>query len=66
LQFQQLTRELLEARQEAVNAHAEVHHAQQIEMLAMSALAAMRQAVNGSARRFKQAGAYQSLYPHLV
>ena len=49
LQFQQLTQELLEARQEVVDAHTEVRHAQHIETLATSALAAARQAVDASA-----------------
>ena len=40
LQFRQLTQELLEARQEVVDASAKVRHAQCIEMLATSALAA--------------------------
>ena len=66
LQFRQLTRELLKARQEVVDACAEVHHAQQVKMLAMSALTAARQAVDASAERFEQAGAYRSLYPYLV
>ena len=65
LQFRQLTRELLEARQEVVNARAEIHHTQHIETLATSALAAARQAVDASAARFEQAGAYRSLHPFL-
>ena len=40
LQFQQLTQELLKARQEVVDARTEVHHAQHVETLATSALAA--------------------------
>ena len=36
----------------------EVHHAQQVQMLATSALAAARQAVDASAAHFKQAGVY--------
>jgi hypothetical protein len=40
LQFRHLTQELQEARQEVIEAHAEVRQAQQIEMLATSALAA--------------------------
>ena len=40
LQFRHLTQELQEARQEAVNARVEVRHAQQVKMLATSALAA--------------------------
>ena len=43
----------------------EVRHAQQIEMLATSALAAARQAVDASVERFKQAGAYRTLHPFL-
>ena len=65
LQFRQLTQELLEARQEVVNARTEVCHTQQVEMLATSALAAARQAVDASAAHFKQARAYQALHPHL-
>ena len=65
LQFRQLTQELLEAQQEVIDACTKVHHAQQVEMLATSALAAARQAVDASAARFKQAGAYQVLHPHL-
>ena len=34
-------------------------------MLATSALAAARQAINASIARFEQAGAYQALHPHL-
>ena len=66
LQFRQLTQELQEARQEVVDAHAEVCHAQQVEMLATSALAAARQAVNASADWFKQAAAYRALHTHLA
>ena len=66
LQFQQLTQELLEAHQEVVDARAEVCHTQQVKMLATSTLVAMRQAIDASAARFKQAGAYQPLHPHLV
>ena len=40
LQFWQLTKELLEAHQEVVDAHAEVCHTQQVEMLATSTLVA--------------------------
>ena len=65
LQFRQLTQELLEARQEVVDAHAEVRHAQHIETLATSALTATRQAVDASAEWFEQAGAYCVLYPFL-
>ena len=35
-------------------------------MLATSALAAAHQAVNASAKRFKQAAAYRALHMHLV
>ena len=66
MQFQQLTQELLEAQQEAVDARTEVHHAQQVEMLATSALAAAHQAVDASAERFKQAAAYRALHTHLT
>ena len=62
LQFCQLTRELQEARQEVVNARTEVRHTQQVELLATSALAAARQAVDASADRFEQAGAYRTLH----
>ena len=65
LQFQQLTQELLEARQEVVNTRAEVRHAQHIETLATSAIAAAQQAVDASAERFEQAGAYHILHPFL-
>ena len=65
LQFRHLTQELQEARQEVVEARAEVRHAQQIETLATSALAAARQAVDVSAERFEQAGAYRVLHPFL-
>ena len=65
LQFRHLTRELQEARQEAVEAHAEVRHAQQVEVLATSAFAAARQAVDASVGRFEQAGAYRTLHPFL-
>ena len=66
LQFQQLTQELQEARQEVVDAHTEVCHAQQVEILATSALAAARQAVDASAKCFKQAAVYRTLHMHLV
>ena len=62
LQFQHLTQELLGARQEVVDARAEVRHAQQVEMLASSALAAARQAVDAPIKRFEQAGAYCALH----
>jgi hypothetical protein len=65
LQFRQLTRELLEARQEVVDARTEVRHAQHIKVLATSALAAARQAVDVSAEWFEQAGAYHALHPFL-
>ena len=65
LQFRHLTRELQEARQEVVDARAEVRHAQQVEMLATSALSATRQVVDASVERFEQAGAYRVLYPFL-
>ena len=48
-----------------VDARAEVRHAQQVEMLATSALAAARQAVDASVERFKQARAYRVLHPFL-
>ena len=38
---------------------------QQVELLATSALAAARQAVDASADRFEQAGAYRTLHPFL-
>ena len=65
LQFRHLTQELQEARQEVVEARNEVRHAQQVEMLATSTLAAARQAVDASAERFEQAGAYRALHPFL-
>ena len=49
LQFRQLIQELLEARQEVVDARTEVRHAQHIKTLATSALTAARQAVDASA-----------------
>ena len=42
-----------------------MRHAQQVEMLTTSTLAAARQAVDASVACFKQAGAYQALHPHL-
>ena len=39
LQFRHLMQELLKAHQEVVNARKEVHHTQQVELLATSALA---------------------------
>ena len=65
LQFRHLTQELQEARQEVVDARIEVQHAQQVEMLATSALAAARQAVDASVECFEQAGAYHTLHPFL-
>ena len=65
LQFRTLTQELQEAQQEVVDARTEVRHAQQVEMLATSALAAARQAVDASADRFEQAEAYRVLHPFL-
>ena len=63
--FRQLTQELLEARQEVVDARAKACHTQQVEMLATSTLAATRQAVDASAAWFEQAGAYRALHPFL-
>ena len=65
LQFRHLTRELQEARQEVIKARAEVRHAQQVKVLATSALAAARQAVDASVERLEQAGAYRVLHPFL-
>ena len=65
LQFCHLTQELQEARQEVVNARMEVCHAQQVKMLAISALAATRQAMDASAAHFEQVGAYGTIHPHL-
>ena len=65
LQFRHLTQELQEARQEVVEARTEVRHAQQVEMLATSALAAARQAVDASVDRLEQARAYHTLHPFL-
>ena len=65
LQFRHLTQELQQARQEVVEARTKVRHAQQVEMLATSALAAARQAVDASVARFEQAGAYRILHPFL-
>ena len=53
------------AQQEVVDAHTEVRHAQRVEMLATSALATARQAVDASINRFEQAGAYGVLHPFL-
>ena len=64
-QFQHLTQELQEVRQEVVEARTEVRQAQRVEMLATSALAAARQAVDASVNRFEQAGAYRTLHPFL-
>ena len=65
LQFRHLTQELQEARREVVDARAKVRHAQQVEMLATSALAAARQAVDAFIEHFEQAGAYRTLHPFL-
>ena len=65
LQFRHLTQELQEARQEVVDARTEVRQAQQVELLATSALAIARHAVDASAERFEQAGAYRVLHPFL-
>ena len=65
LQFRHLTQELQEARQEVVEARTEVRQAQRVEMLATSALAAARQAVDASIERFEQAAAYRALHPFL-
>ena len=65
LHFRHLTQELQEACQEVVDARTEVRHAQQVKMLATSALAAARQAVDASVERFEQAGAYRALHPFL-
>ena len=65
LQFRHLTQELQETRQEVVKARAEVRSAQQVEMLATSALTAAPQAVDASVERFEQAGAYRVLHPFL-
>ena len=64
-QFRRLTQNLQEARQEVVDARTSVRHAQQVKVLATSALAAARQAVDESANRFEQAGAYRVLHPFL-
>ena len=64
-QFRRLTQNLQDARQEVVDARTSVRHAQQVEILAVSALAAARQAVDASADRFEQAGAYRTLHPFL-
>ena len=58
LQFRQLTKELLEARQEVVDAHAKVHHTQQVEMLATSTLVATQQAIDASAARLLRSGVF--------
>ena len=65
LQFCHLTQQLSEARQEVVEARTKVRHAQQVEMLASSALTTTRQAVDTSIERFEQAGAYRTLHPLL-
>ena len=59
-------KELQKTRQEIVNTCAEVCQAQHVEMLASSALAAARQAVDASTKRFQQVGAYQLLHMHLI
>ena len=48
-----------------VDACAEVCHAQQVKMLATSALTAARQVVDASATQLEQAGTYSALHPHL-
>ena len=64
-QFRRLTQSLQDARQEVVDARTSVRHAQQVELLTTSALASARQAVDASADRFEQAGAYRVLHPFL-
>ena len=64
-QFRRLTQNLHDARQEVVDARTSIRHAQQVELLAVSALTAARQAVDESAERFEQAGAYRTLHPFL-
>ena len=64
-QFRRLTQNLHDARQEVVDARTSIRHAQQVELLAVSALTAARQAVDESADRFEQAGAYRTLHPFL-
>jgi hypothetical protein len=64
-QFRHLTQNLHDARQEVVDARTSLRHAQQVELLAVSALTAARQAVDESADRFEQAGAYRVLHPFL-
>ena len=64
-QFRHLTQNLHDARQEVVDARTSVRHAQQVELLAVSALTATRQAVDESADRFEQAAAYRVLHPFL-
>ena len=64
-QFRRLTQNLHDARQELVDARTSVRHAQQVKLLATSALATARQAVDTSADRFEQAGAYRVLHPFL-
>jgi hypothetical protein len=63
--FRQLTQNLQDARQEVVDARTSVQHTQQVELLAVSALASARQAVDASVDRFEQAGAYRVLHPFL-
>ena len=64
-QFRRLTHNLHDARQEVVDARTSIRRAQQVELLAVSALTAARQAVDESADRFEQAGAYRALHPFL-
>ena len=64
-QFRRLTQNLHDARQEVVDARTSIRHAQQVELLAVSALTAARQAVDESADRFEQAAAYRVLHPFL-
>ena len=64
-QFRHLTQNLHEVRQEVIDARTRVRHAQQVELLAASALTAARQAVDESADHFEQAGAYRVLHPFL-
>ena len=64
-QFRRLTQNLHDARQEVVDARTSIRHAQQVELLAVSALTAARQAVDESADRFEQAAAYRALHPFL-
>ena len=54
------------AQQEMVDAHTEVRHTQQVEMLVTSTLTATHQIIDTSTKCSEQAGAYQSLHMHLV